>query len=233
MASSKSTPESSFPFLKLPAELRNMIYSLLLAQGTIKIRSINILRRGGPLWQERGAKYKPICLSLLQVCKHIYQEAQSFFYTRNTFKVCWDSATPFIRDRTPEQLRLISTLKINIDMASIYDYHWYQDLPYAVAKLSGLKTLQLTILDDSSGKSRPKPVLDRKRVLVREIEAWRGLPLREGKVKIKFFRTCDGRVKPTREMEELAEELTAGMMGAWGEDSAASLAAERTVNSAA
>lgn len=78
--------ELSFPFLKLPNELRNMIYELLVFEFEQCISITSTSRKKGP---------KKNIRSILRVNKQIHQEARIVFYSLNHFVVgnCWYGST--------------------------------------------------------------------------------------------------------------------------------------------
>ncbi|KAF1971629.1 hypothetical protein BU23DRAFT_177839 [Bimuria novae-zelandiae CBS 107.79] len=82
-----------FPFLKLPAELRNQIYALALTQPKpIDIGDVRVWRSRcwhSGLWYRQGTyQYvdEKIACSLFWVCKQISREAQSIFHSQNHFQ---------------------------------------------------------------------------------------------------------------------------------------------------
>lgn len=115
MATSNSLTDSHFPFMKLPAELRNRIYLFLLANGVMKIRSP--YQEDDPLHYDhrlstyfRGHKLPP--LSLLRVCKSIYGETHLLLYRSNTFEMYSSEVAQFLQPRTPTQLCSMRSLTI-------------------------------------------------------------------------------------------------------------------------
>ncbi|KAF1966514.1 hypothetical protein BU23DRAFT_603442 [Bimuria novae-zelandiae CBS 107.79] len=60
---------------------------------------------------------KKVDLSILHVCKQVYQESAEIFYGKNTFSFtssfCIPTAATFLRDR-PESLRFIKSLELRL-----------------------------------------------------------------------------------------------------------------------
>ena len=88
------TKSRAFPFLRLPPEIRNAIYRILLtANVPIELpritRDIATRAREWAKCREsrtKRAKFKTLFLEVLETCKQVYDEGSSVFYGCNVFK---------------------------------------------------------------------------------------------------------------------------------------------------
>ncbi|KAI8932141.1 hypothetical protein NX059_011024 [Plenodomus lindquistii] len=71
-------PQKTSPFFRLPAELRNQIYTALLCPNTPT-------PHGLATFNSQGYKQQSLHPSILRTCKKIYQEAENMLYTTNIF----------------------------------------------------------------------------------------------------------------------------------------------------
>ena len=208
-----------FPFLKLPAEIRNHIYHLLLANGTVEIHNSGQQSRFGqerilvntaapPYYGPRRARGNRYLISILLVCSQIYHEAYLIPYT-NTFVLVRCSST-FLDNRTPAQLRVIRSLIVACPV--IRGGSYFRDfLHLAAEKLISLKELVVFVMIFRSGfqKGRSAPWIE-------GVEAWMGRGLEVGLVKsIGMYGNAN--LRPwEREVQKLVEalskELTAGVV---------------------
>ncbi|MCJ1247050.1 hypothetical protein MMC30_004261 [Trapelia coarctata] len=216
LACSTSSPNSHFPFLELPAELRNKIYSLSLANGVIKIVYPNQKHNSDVsgdynrryFCHRRRPQSRP--LSLFLACKAIYRESHHFLYISNTFELYGTKVVPFLEARTPAQLCSMRALTVTVPMLWVYGgQDWRDDvwifrdfMCHAPQRITGLEELRLNIKFFN-----PKTIV--KSVLVKEVEAWNGRRLKVGEVTITPFRADEER---PHQFEELAEELSGRLM---------------------
>lgn len=97
---------ATFPFLKLPAELRNKIYDLVFPECRVQIihnhpqkelakwkRTHPVLRGCKPRFRlsrrmlaTKDSQLSPVPLDMLEVCRKINEEATAFLYGRTTFQ---------------------------------------------------------------------------------------------------------------------------------------------------
>ena len=209
---SSCTPEhldSPFPFLKLPAEIRNKIHKLLLGDRVIHIyipegRIINHRL----VWSPRYAAYVhkedfPL-LTLLEVCKDIHKETSLLPFASNVFEVYGGTVVEFLQALTPAQLGSLRALTVHVRM--IEDRRrfseFYDRMQPVAQKLVGLEDLRLKM-----SCSCFEPAL--KSLLVELVEAWCSQKLKVGIVSI----LTDKDDKATAgEVEEFAEELSQRLM---------------------
>ena len=93
ISSSNDIGEIYFPFLKLPGELRNQIYSILLKNTTA-------VCSGAYRSHDRSTTPLSISASILRVSKQIYAETMPLLYTLNCFQAhpTLLSGLPFLAD---------------------------------------------------------------------------------------------------------------------------------------
>lgn len=189
---SHESPESYFPFLALPAELRNRIYSLILTHGIVKSRDT----------QGRS----PISLPLLRVCKQIHTEAHLLLYSTNTFVMYHTRIPEFLNLRTPDQLRSIRSVMFTgrEDINGRF-LHFQRSMKVAAESLPAVEKLELLI-------SIPhRRIRDAEGEVVKAVDVWSGRGLKAGKVKI--VSCWDIEMEDmSPEIDELAEELSARLM---------------------
>ncbi|KAI9741954.1 MAG: hypothetical protein M1834_000343 [Cirrosporium novae-zelandiae] len=148
--------EDPFPFLQLPAEIRNIVYGLLLTTDVIELPRLyyNINRRSAA-WESaqrsavKKAKFKNIFLEILQTCSQINIEATIIMYGCNTFKY----RNPFGVKNAPDFMLPLGKLRFvrNLKLVLIDDYNRSID-PSAICNfldrylhtVPGLNTLSLT-----------------------------------------------------------------------------------------
>ncbi|KAH7086756.1 hypothetical protein FB567DRAFT_592626 [Paraphoma chrysanthemicola] len=186
--------QRDFPFLGLPAEIRNMIYSYVLGGRTITLGlcdCVNIYgekprQLSGPIFHDTG---------LVSTCRQIHTEAHMFPFQLNRFsldRMCELSKHSF-RRFTPAQLREITHVRIRLDLAisrrswslhrtNVYDRLevyleknvWFRDI------LPGVRSVQLDVLTservleeeaDISGRDR-KYILAEKRTMIGFYKEW-------------------------------------------------------------
>ena len=204
MSASSNSTESYFPFLWLPAELRNEIYSLLLTMGTITISDFpsNYVQNPLRVTVARRLPYELLPLSLLQVCKDIYRGTRLLPYESNTFKMWSEVVRQFLRARTPNHLRSLRSLTIDAVICCEGSVDAFQEsMQDAAKRTSCLKQFELNIKI-----LREEPWLPKK-VLAEAVENWSGRGLKVGKVTITRFAL--GTERGVTEIEELTEELSA------------------------
>lgn len=73
-------PDVCFRFLDLPAELRNIIYTILLVHGDLKIKK----RPGSPVPKMH---HSSVSANMLEVNRQVYEEAAPILYGINTFEL--------------------------------------------------------------------------------------------------------------------------------------------------
>jgi len=120
----KSKP---FPFFKLPGEIRNKIYDLVVPQSRVVIsgshpqKELDKLKLANPLKKHKCPRYRllgkftknPTSVSLLLTCRRMNQEAVQFIYTRTTF--CFDrivTINKFFNIAPSAGIRAIENLEI-------------------------------------------------------------------------------------------------------------------------
>lgn len=94
-------PQETFPFMRLPPEIRNMIYkqALVIPPGIIRLNVDN-----------RYPDRNPAC-PLLSTCRTIYAEAAIFYYGLNRFNLYnMNLLGNWLRSVRPESRRLISRI---------------------------------------------------------------------------------------------------------------------------
>ncbi|KAI9873501.1 MAG: hypothetical protein M1830_000334, partial [Pleopsidium flavum] len=113
---------STFPFLKLPGELRIKIYELVLGGHLLHVYKDTEPNRNKPT-VFRCSKYREtwpcrqwgrkLDLALLRVCRQIYHEARTIPLTTNTFKFNEpDALKKFFLAMRIGQLKLIRSLQL-------------------------------------------------------------------------------------------------------------------------
>jgi hypothetical protein len=75
--SSATKTQKAFPFLQLPAEIRNIIYSYYVIQGKMLVTPENAIYARNHMLPRQNE------LALLYVCRKIHQESASFLFARN------------------------------------------------------------------------------------------------------------------------------------------------------
>ncbi|KAF1946359.1 hypothetical protein EJ02DRAFT_250619 [Clathrospora elynae] len=95
--------------LRLPAELRNRIYELVLGGRTYKFKDTIQTRQA-----RLDTKGEEHIFSLLYVCRQIHFETALLPYTINTFSFrdIENSLDPFLRQRSPAQMRSIHLIEL-------------------------------------------------------------------------------------------------------------------------
>ena len=107
----KTKKNNKASFLKLPVEIRLIIYDLL-GVGMIDPGSYIRICLPGSIWWED--LYKPYMeVGILQTCRQIYHETNPILYTKNEFHFDDpEKALRFIKQIGPVNLRLIKKLDI-------------------------------------------------------------------------------------------------------------------------
>jgi hypothetical protein len=161
--------ESSFPFTKLPAEIRNMIYFLLLAGRTIMLN----IPYSSPVryFAVRSGRFLPavlaehpqpeIChidgssflrqdsltIGLLGTSRQIYNETCAIPYISNTFSIHAGLLPLWLNRRMYTQLQVIRSLKLTGHMYSTTDnYSFLSAMTEAAGFLTGLRELDITMV---------------------------------------------------------------------------------------
>ncbi|MCJ1247051.1 hypothetical protein MMC30_004262 [Trapelia coarctata] len=161
MLPSAKPTESHLSFLKLPAEVRNMIYLLLLSNRTIELicsqpeksahdsryqqnhafRDTNSHIYHQPTGNGNGNS--PLSISILLACSQIYNEARLLPYT-NAFQIQHRVLLPFLTTRNPDQRPLIHSLTLAVDLdRADQDASVKQCFRKAAMMLKGLKYLHI------------------------------------------------------------------------------------------
>ncbi|PVH85565.1 hypothetical protein DL98DRAFT_48637 [Cadophora sp. DSE1049] len=168
--------KSPLPFLRLPREIRDQIYTLSLTAG----KPIRIEPRELQYLSLEDDRRKPATPSLLYLNKQISQEAAEILYSKNELSVTSPGELlRFEQQVGSRNIDFTRTLKIRIfiyqDMACIpdpayvasYDYkpvpsHWAKAL--IESELKGVETLKVKIIDcveHGDGLAVMPPVLQR------------------------------------------------------------------------
>lgn len=213
---SRSSQKSYFPFLKLPAETRNYIYSSLLANGIVIIYPYNKSHfQQNQIFKKIShrtilANNKPYSISILLVCSQIHKEARLIPYT-NTFEIqCRHTLPRFLDHRAPDQLRLIRSLVVSSNLFRRCEGSIFAEfMRLAAEKASGVEELEVAVM-----LSHETAMLEREALWVKGVGAWMGRGLKDGVVTIgKIY----GAGYPPyweeiaeRLAEDLSKELTAG-----------------------
>lgn len=161
--------EPSFPFIKLPAEIRNMIYFLLLAGRTIVLnipycspvryfavrsgRFLPAVLAEHPQPEIRhidGSSFlrqDSLTIGLLGTSRQIYNETCAIPYTSNTFSIHVGLLPLWLDRRMYTQLRVLRSLKLTGHMYSTTDDYSFMSTMYEAAGfLTGLRELDITIV---------------------------------------------------------------------------------------
>ncbi|KAF2270746.1 hypothetical protein CC78DRAFT_596414 [Lojkania enalia] len=132
------------PLLRLPGELRNQIFEYVLDLG-YELRTSNsyIKRRGMSPIVHAG---KRNALSLLHVCRQLYDETTILPYTLNTFTFhdLYD-VDLWIRKTLPCQLETIKSVGICASWAWSDALNYYDLDSQLISKLPGLRKLKISI----------------------------------------------------------------------------------------
>jgi len=160
--------ETPFPFLQLPAEIRNMIYFLLLAGRTITLGiphsfpiryfavrcrrflpavlkrypepEIRHIDRSSFLHRDR------VTIGLLGTCRQIYKETCAIPYIFNTFSIHSGLLSLWLERRMYAQLQVIRSLKLTGHVYSVMDSNSFLTTMNEAARLlTGLGELDVTI----------------------------------------------------------------------------------------
>lgn len=187
------------PFLKLPSEIRNMIYTAVLTNENSIIELDEHQYLSHPLSESGLPTSKACCfcgepkdprpgnipypISFIRLCRKIYDETHLLPYTLNTFAVSPTRLLTFLHARTRGQLHSLRSLSI---YARIYarscDRNSFGNLrtvlsAAAAEELPRLKQLQLDI-STQSGHERLKPSYARNaKALLEGLAAWLGRDL--------------------------------------------------------
>ncbi|KAI4948611.1 hypothetical protein J4E86_007959 [Alternaria arbusti] len=103
------------PLLRLPAEIRNMIFAYALSHGDIKLKVIPRLPDTSMFldyWEHRNWP-DPVNISLLYACRQIYFEAALLPYELNTFVVSGTVSAfkDFLAHRTSAQIGALARVR--------------------------------------------------------------------------------------------------------------------------
>lgn len=119
MGQMATTPKEPFPFMRLPPELRNMVYKELLVQPGM----ICIQFRGcppGESVQRADGRGSDHCIDvkalrqLLWTSKTIYQEAAPFYFGSNHFRFqCLGTLTKCLQRLRPDSRRLLRRITVS------------------------------------------------------------------------------------------------------------------------
>lgn len=154
-----------FPFLRLPAELRNHIYELTFSFADGPGLSVN--KSGGlsmlvqhpgddsyakDWWPGNRGRYDvrqlpplPEILALLLVCKQVFGEALPYFYQLNPLHVTsLENLTALAQRMPPSRLEHLNHLSIELDAHYRYanDVESYRRFPQTVKALGAIKDLK-------------------------------------------------------------------------------------------
>ncbi|KAK4612024.1 hypothetical protein CLAFUW4_13263 [Fulvia fulva] len=167
-ATKASLPARPFCFLELPAEMRNLVYRLLLApDGHIGLTKLVHTANGrylkDVLFPDRncrnscGANYYKLsgCSpQILAVCQQIYDEAKQIMYEENT--VCVTASTydgvlvlnqRLLPDRTLPRLTSLMLVCDAADRSGI-ERGWFSQLPWKqLQDLTSLKSLRISMIE--------------------------------------------------------------------------------------
>ena len=127
--------------LKLPLEIRFMIYSLLLASSKIIPIEYNRPPRDGSKPKLIKSPIPAGSAALLRVCSQVHEEAEKILYESNTFAFC------DIRNELPLFLTSISqrayTLVRSLDLCCVYTSYEAKESLDLLTGCGGLKNLAL------------------------------------------------------------------------------------------
>lgn len=132
--------DQKFPFLRLPPELRNVTYRILLTTPNAPVEMPRITRdiatRAGE-WvkcrdsRSKRAKFKSLFLEILETCKQVHGEGSSIFYGCNVFKFrsCHNEG-PKTVVLPARYLRLLKKIKVSVISRESYNGQekWVADL---------------------------------------------------------------------------------------------------------
>jgi len=225
MPPSDGSTESHFPFLALPAEMRNAIYSALLSNRTIKLvasqpqesasdsgleESLACEDTNSDIYHQptgRRIADGPLSISLLLVCLQIHNEARLFPYN-NTFQLQHSVLLPFLTARTPHQIYPIHSLTLAVSMDKVeQDAFVAKCFRTAAMKLTGLENLNIDMT-----VNRPILRLGGRALWANAMGAWAKRDLKEGKVTIRLSETVEVTDVLRLRIKKLEERLSAGMM---------------------
>lgn len=224
----KTSTRSHLPFLKLPAEIRNMIYLLLLSNEIIHIV------RSQPYKSPHDTRYPtnhvfkdtdshihqqssvnrdgPLSISILFACSQVYNEARLLPY-KNTFHIRYSALLQFLYARTPEQLRLMNYVELTVPLNSVArDDIVGEGMRRAATMLTSLEYLKLNIILDSRSFSRfiaNVKLFEIGAIWIKLLGAWEGHGLKLGQVTLTDLRISEGW---RRNFGKLEEQLSARLM---------------------
>lgn len=159
------------PLLRLPAELRNLIYQLTFEGSPIKSLDKVAVSLYPNIKFDRastGIKFDRPCTRhhVLLTCHQIYKEAESLFYKHSIFAFNTHRHTIlyFFEDRTLIQLQAITSLKFTMRHTTIAvqwemytEYGRYDLIYYYLKYMTGLKRVHQVMTYDES----PLPGMER------------------------------------------------------------------------
>ena len=132
--------DDKFPFMRLPPELRNSVYRILLTTPSAPIELPRITRDIATRIREwtkckdsssRRARFKSLFLEFLQTCKQVHDEGSSILYGCNVFKFrSCHSEGPRTAVLPTRHLRLLKNIKVSVISREPYNGQdkWVADL---------------------------------------------------------------------------------------------------------
>lgn len=205
---------SYFPFLKLPSEVRNMIYAFALTGNnkTIPIcpsqypthpPSLSTILTSNPCTfcqQPRRPGMTPFPLSLLLACSQIYYEAHFLPYTLNIFAMPVDAFPGFLCARTPSQLPLLRS--VSVRCSNIISFLLFWDRIFSAAEpLTGLKTLRFILFNNIFDQTC-RTWLSQSSIWAKAVETWIGRGMEVSVVISDSRMELEGTVKAGENVED-------------------------------
>ena len=191
------------PFSKLPAEIRNGIYKLVLTVGDVDLQPKQPKQAKQPKAKDRKKKstsQQPVALStkdvntsMLRVCRLFYTEASAIMYGTNTFHVPSNALPEFqsvwIRQIGPQNCQLIRSLEVKFTTEQVrrmicQNWKTVETLADAIAKATSIRSI--TFSHDSSPPSR----VERPGILPNELVLAAGLNRLKETDSLSAYRIC-------------------------------------------
>jgi hypothetical protein len=226
----ETSTSSRFPFLKLPAEIRNMIYLLLLSNRSIHILSFqpdnsihesqyptnHALRETNSHidGQSSGNGDDLLSISILLACSRIYNEARLFPY-KNAFRFDHGTLLHFLDACTPEQRRLMHSVEliVRLTLNSLFQDEIVKDsMRRAATMLTSFECFKLNILFDRLGFVFFRANIQHlgiRAIWIKLLGAWGGRGLKLGQVTVTILQRSSKSGRWQYLIRKLEEELTA------------------------
>ncbi|KAI9808385.1 MAG: hypothetical protein M1827_007482 [Pycnora praestabilis] len=142
--------KGTFPFLELPAEIRNKVYRLLLVRQSIALEGINDCRYGPVSLRKSPAEEEErICTKTFFINRRLYGESSYMFYTDNEFIVGnylrLEAVLDFLQSRPQKSVEMMKALSLRIHFRLTGDL---EALCEFIKEIMDLKRLRITLVVD-------------------------------------------------------------------------------------